>query len=204
MEPPIRTNLQPTDVLLWLAFQHGDAGALGKLVGRHYNALLQYARKFSRDEELIADCIQNVLLRIWDTRQRLSVPTNVKYYLLGSVRHAVIEAVKKDRLIEHEYEWETWTGETEDVEADWIERETNETDLGQLRQRFDKLSPRQREALYLRYYEELSYAEIGQLMGINPQSVANTLQIAIQNLRKNWLWSVLLIVVTGLSRVCLE
>jgi RNA polymerase sigma factor (sigma-70 family) len=185
------TNQQTNDVILWVAFQEGDADALGKLVRRHYNALLQYARKFSRDEDLIADCIQNVLLRVWDTRHRLTVPTNVKYYLLGSVRHAVVEAVRGASVLEHDYEWETHTADATNVEADWIRQEADTLTMQQLKDNFEKLPPRQREALYLRYYEDLSYSEISQLMGITSQSVANALQIALQKLRAGWHWATL-------------
>lgn len=43
-----------------------------------------------------------------------------------------------------------------------------------------------KEALYLRYYENLSLPEIAEVMGVNRQSVANFLQKALLKLRSRW------------------
>jgi RNA polymerase sigma factor (sigma-70 family) len=46
------------------------------------------------------------------------------------------------------------------------------------------LPKRQKEALYLRYYEKMSYEEIMQVMDLSYKSVRNLVSIAIQTLRK--------------------
>ena len=49
----------------------------------------------------------------------------------------------------------------------------------------NKLSIREREAIYLKYYSELKVSEIAEVMGISYQSVLNTLQKAFTKLRKD-------------------
>ena len=49
------------------------------------------------------------------------------------------------------------------------------------------LPAREREALYLRYYEGLSIPEIADVMNVNRQSVSNFLQKALSKMRSKWL-----------------
>ena len=48
------------------------------------------------------------------------------------------------------------------------------------------LTPRQREVIYYRYIEELSFAEIEQLMQINVQSIQNLIQRSIKKVREKF------------------
>ena len=71
-------------------------------------------------------------------------------------------------------------------EAEWILRETESGLEQKLQQIMSQLPKRQREALYLRYYENLTYEEIADVMGLRRQAVANYLQYGIQKLRDYW------------------
>jgi RNA polymerase sigma factor (sigma-70 family) len=48
----------------------------------------------------------------------------------------------------------------------------------------NKLPNRQKEAIYLKYYSGLKATEISEIMGINYQSVVNTLHKAIKSLKE--------------------
>jgi RNA polymerase sigma factor (sigma-70 family) len=48
----------------------------------------------------------------------------------------------------------------------------------------NKLPNRQKEAIYLKYYSGLKATEISEIMGINYQSVVNTLHKAIKSLKQ--------------------
>ena len=63
-------------------------------------------------------------------------------------------------------------------------------DYGQkknLKSAFDELSDRQKEILYLKYYSEMDYEEITQIMDMNYQSARNLVSRAIQKLAKHML-----------------
>ncbi len=65
-----------------------------------------------------------------------------------------------------------------------VENETRQSLHEHLLQALNLLPARQREAVYLRYYEELSYKEVASIMGVNYQSVVNLLFKAMTALRK--------------------
>ena len=54
----------------------------------------------------------------------------------------------------------------------------------QLKKMLDSLTDRQREAVYLRYTQGLSYEEIGKLMGIQPKAAQKLVYRAIEQMRK--------------------
>ncbi|MNL52910.1 RNA polymerase sigma factor [compost metagenome] len=58
---------------------------------------------------------------------------------------------------------------------------------------FSFLTKRQKEVLFLRYYENLDNDEIAEMMGISKQSVSNLLLKSINVLRENWIFLPLLL-----------
>ena len=71
-----------------------------------------------------------------------------------------------------------------DTEALIAATEAEREKSAALQMAIDKLPPRQREAIYLKYYNNLSGAEIAQVMGISHQTARTTLMNALTNLRK--------------------
>ena len=66
-----------------------------------------------------------------------------------------------------------------------IEKEIDEVRAITIRNVIDQLPSKQKESMYLRYYEKLSVEEISMVQGINYQSVLNNLQRAYEAIRNN-------------------
>ena len=79
------------------------------------------------------------------------------------------------------------------IEDMMIQDETFESNKMKLQQSLEFLSSRQREAIYLKYYEEMSYEQICDIMDINYQSVRNLISKGIIELRK---YIVILLMIT--------
>ena len=56
----------------------------------------------------------------------------------------------------------------------------------QLHTLLNQLPRRQKEVIYLKYFNDLSREEIAAIMHIAPQTVSNQLQIALRWLQGNW------------------
>lgn len=85
---------------------------------------------------------------------------------------------------------EPLTGETEpgfqiefSVEEQFIENEAVSRRAEQLKKLLNTLPARQKEVVYLRFFQELSRDEIAGVMTITPQTVSNLLQLAFKQLR---------------------
>ena len=174
---------------LWVAFKRGDRAAYGSLVKMFYKTLFSYGTKFSADTAVVEDCIQDLFLEIWQRREFLSDTEHVKFYLLKSLRRKIHHELDKLQSRQHDPLDDKQTldflGEFS-IETTLIEIETAELHQKKLHQILAKLTKREREVIYLKFYQEMDYEQIAGMMSINYQSVRNLIHTAIRELKKAW------------------
>ncbi len=179
----------PTDSQLWQQLKNGSELALGKLIKKYFNLLQNYGYKFIRNEDFVKDCVQEVFVEIWTRRNTISQPESVRAYLLSSVRKKILRESVRQKMnqgnelidIENDLNFVEFSPELQ-----IIEQENNQETVQKIAKQLNSLPKRQREVIYLRYYQNLERDEIAEIMGINSQSVSNLLQVAFQTIRDNW------------------
>ena len=177
------------DVQLWQQLKNGDEVAFGKLLARYFNPLQHYGCKFVPDEAFVKDCVQEVFIDIWNRRDRISTPDSVRAYLLSCVRKRVLREGYRQHIIKTDSAAQP-DGELGFVEfsPEWsmIEAENLAETTHRITDALNKLPKRQREVIYLRFYQNLERDEIAAIMDVNPQSVSNLLQTAFKRFRETW------------------
>ncbi len=168
-----------SDDILWDSFRQGNKNALAVLFERYYALLYQYGIKVSRDSELVNDSLQDLFIEIWQQRQPAPL-VSTQAYLLKALRYKLIRAAKNNR-------------QTEPVSLDVsfemshehfiIQTEQDKAKVEALSEQLANLSPKQREIVFLRYYQRLSYREICDIMQIEYQVARNQLSMALKKLR---------------------
>ncbi|MGN7886179.1 RNA polymerase sigma factor [Dyadobacter endophyticus] len=176
------------DSELWLDYRNGDNEALGLLADRYYGALRRYGMKFLVDESIVEDCIQDLFLDLWQNRERISQTPSVKFYLFKAIRHSILGHMRYQQRFANEesQDWDSAMPENFNAESLLIEQETLNSLVAQMHAQMEALPKREREALFLRYYENMSVADISGVMGVNRQSVSNFLQKGITRIRSKW------------------
>ncbi|GAB3914515.1 sigma-70 family RNA polymerase sigma factor [Larkinella knui] len=190
-----------TDAALWHNFKEGDELALGELAQRYYKRLYGYGSKFSRDREVVKDCIQDLFLEIWDKRTTISEPDSVKLYLLVSIRRRIFRRKTEDKWLEQSEELDfdsTLIGDLP-IETAIIEDETSRYYVRKLQQLIPQLTRRQQEIIYLRFYENLDNEAIAEVMSLSRGAVANLLWRALKELKDYWYAGLLLLMWPGIS-----
>lgn len=199
MKPKI-VSIPKNDSQLWQQMKNGSELALGKLIDKYFNPLLNYGYKFVHDEDFVKDCVQEVLIEIWNRRQTISQPTSVRAYLLTSVRQRVVREGFRQKILrdDHNTDIENDLNFAE-FSPEWniIEQESLVELTQKVSDLLNQLPKRQREVIYLRFYQALDRDEIAAIMDINPQSVSNFLQIAYQNFRNKWTENTLVTIIFG-------
>ncbi|MDR0757828.1 MAG: RNA polymerase sigma factor [Tannerella sp.] len=168
---------------LWNSFLSGDDTAFGLLYDTYLNRLYAYGLHFTSNRELVKDCVQDLFVKLYVNRKRLKPVDNVKVYLYQSMKNTLFNLFKKE--VEH-YQIDS----IEPVfcielsaEAQLIESEQLYEQKKRIARMMEHLTPRQREALYYRFAEELSYEEICRLMKMNYQSVRNLIHRSVLKIR---------------------
>jgi RNA polymerase sigma factor (sigma-70 family) len=179
---------QTLDQILWQSFRKSDKQALGQLAERYYRTLKHYGLKFMVDGSVVEDCIQELFLQLWQNRAQINETDSVKHYLLKALRHHILQALRvQKRLTFQELDWDSSIADDVNSETLLIRQETMAILSQTIQAQLATLPAREREALYLRYYENLSIPEIAEVMDVNRQSVSNFLQKALGKLRTKWL-----------------
>ena len=142
-----------------------------------------YGCKLSNQRELIKDCIQDLFYYLWEHREGLSDTDNIRRYLLTALRRSLLTQLKSTAI---QYPLLVNSPTTPSYETEWIEQQTAEDQLAGLTQSIQTLPDRQREAVFLKYYQNLSTEEIAATMCINRRAVYKLLAKAIANLRRSW------------------
>ena len=175
-----------TDRLLWAEVRSGNERAYDILYEKYGQDLFSYGMHFSEDRELVKDCIQEVFVRIYKNRTNLGETGNIKFYLLYALKNELYQTFRKKA---HDF---TYFHDNLHFEADQsTERETEEEEkrqdaLEKIMKMINALPLRQKEIIYYRYIEELSFKEICLLMNLNYQSAQNLLQRSIKKLRSTF------------------
>ncbi|WGQ10134.1 sigma-70 family RNA polymerase sigma factor [Pedobacter gandavensis] len=178
---------EPTESIYWQSFKAGNADAFEYLYRNYASGLYNYGSKFSTDKDLIKECIQDLFVGIWTRRASLGNPEHLKNYLYKSFRHLIFK--KAFRL----QNFETYD-ETNDnyafqvslnVEEAMIDGEHRVNVSAQLNLAMAKLTARQREAVFLRFYEQLSYEEIAEVMDISVKASYKIMARALGFMKEN-------------------
>ena len=174
------------DLFLWNEFRNGNADAFGELIRIHYQDLYHYGTRFTRDEELVKDCIQDLFLELWTNRLTISETSFVKYYLLKSLRRKLGRKIGRSR---HTASWDELHFEalfngSPSIETSIIREEYLTGLARKMRKVLASLSKRQQEVIYLRFYVDADIEEIAEIMSLTRQSVYNLLHDALKKLKK--------------------
>jgi len=139
------------------------------------------------DAALISDCIQDVFVELWIKRENLSEHVSVlKFYLIKSLRRRILrrrstdKRLLGDREIPDDYDYTVEFN----IELSLIQEQTSHEIAAQLKGSIAQLSARQQEAMYLKFYENLSYEEIALFLNTNIKAVYNLVGKSILSLRK--------------------
>jgi RNA polymerase sigma factor (sigma-70 family) len=175
------------DSTLWLSFKKGNDLAFSLLYKTYVQRLYNYGMHSCRDRDLVLDCIQEMFISLWDKREGLSDVTAVNFYLFKSFRRLLISRLTlgKKLLISIKDINDPIFGFVSSSEEALIEEEGEKARNKKLQESLLSLTKRQREAIFLKFFNQLSYAEVAAVMDLHVDSVYNIVSKAIEGLRKN-------------------
>ncbi|MGC5198774.1 RNA polymerase sigma factor, partial [Aphanothece microscopica] len=143
----------------------------------------------------VKDCIQETFLSLWKMQETISSVENVRAYLLVVLKSRILRELSRKNRIDHATVSEEYAFSVEfSSDLRLIEEEHEVYQLRKLEQIMNQLPPRQKELIYLRFYQNLSFEQIAEVMQLGRQSVYNLLQKSLHSLRRNWVAGILLFI----------
>lgn len=160
----------------------GDADVLARLLAEYWTSLVAYAHRLLDDRASAEDVVQRAFVRLWERDHVVPAADEARPFLYRIVRNLALNEQRRARRRT------LWLGLAAAVEhgrramspdADADARDLEEA----VRVAIDRLPARRREVLTLSRFHGLSNAEIAEVLGISPQTVANQLVSALRSLR---------------------
>ncbi len=173
------------DQLLWNNFRAGDSVAYSRLINKYTKILFRYGIRFINDADFVKDCIQDVFFELWNRKDRINSTASVKSYLLKALRLRIFREKSKwenAEILNDDYCFDIEFN----IENKLIQEQTSLENRIKIEQALNCLPKRQKEILYLRFYENLDHDRIALVMQLSKQSVYNLLHEAVNHLRKAW------------------
>ncbi len=169
----------------WALLQDGCEKSLEVLYFRYYDQLYHYAVGFCGKRELAEDHIQSLFLKIWERRNQLGKVKHVKTYLWVSLRRSLMaEQEAASRFSESGVDLENYDFRIiSSAEEIILLKEKEREILNDLYEALHNLNPRQKEILYLKFFEGMSYQEIQDITSLKYQSVRNYIYESVKILK---------------------
>ena len=182
-------NEELTDPELVSAFKNGDVEALGVLMERHKAALYGYLLRLTRSESAAEDIFQEVFLKLVRSPSSYGEREKFKAWLFTVARNKAMDHFRRESS-RGEVPLEG-TGEKAgpadfavSPEPGPAEAAENKALGEKIARALELLSGDQREVFYLRYYSELSFREIAELLSLPIGTVLARMSRAAAQLRK--------------------
>lgn len=174
-----------TDTEIWASFKKGEEWAVCFVYTQYAEKLYRYGLKITSNITVIEDSLHDLFVGLIKNRKNLGHTDNILFYLLKSYKRELIRKLKIEKRFvsdeaSHEYQFDvTWS-----IEHEIILDEIDEQKSKMMLKALNELTPRQKEAIYLRFTQELSYKDIAGIMDISVEACRNLISKAISRLKK--------------------
>jgi RNA polymerase sigma factor (sigma-70 family) len=173
------------DSIIWQSFKEGDSDSFKTIYFKYFHNLYEYGMRICGDKEVVKDTIHDLFVKLWNNKSNLGNVTALRAYLLVALRSTLYNNLQK---ISHkavvEISENTPFEIVFSVESDYIKKESAFFDNQKLKDALNLLTPRQKEVIYLRYFEEMEYSEIAEIMNITIKGVYKLTARALETLRQ--------------------
>jgi RNA polymerase sigma-70 factor (ECF subfamily) len=166
------------ELMLVLRAQEGDGEAFRALLGAYEPRLLYFLRRFAADEHLARDLLQEVWLAVFRQLPRLRQPAAFRGWLYQIAHDRAVSRVRRQRREAEVLECVHSEREVEAVD-EFVQSEQAEAVHAAL----GKLNEDQRIVLTLRFLEDLSIAQIAEVLRLPAGTVKSRLHYAKESLR---------------------
>lgn len=174
-----------------LEFQKGSKSAFETLMQNYYPRVLNFVYRFVGNTEIAEDLAQEVFLRVFKYGPRYKPESKFQTWLYTIAKNLSLNELRKNKdFIASLDEPATFGNEDMQKQIDNPERSGVDEELIRkekamvIRQAINGLPENQRLAVILRRYDNFSYAEISETLGVSDKAVKSLLSRAKVNLRR--------------------
>ena len=179
-----------TDEELALLYINGNNRAFDLLLSHNQSKLFSYILFVVRTRDVADDIFQETFVKIITKLQQGCYKPSGKFSAWAMrIAHNIImdwyRAQKTDKIVEPTKENDLSNLGSADIQIGNIENQfVNMQTLADIKKLMQHLPPSQREVVFMRFYQEMSFKEIAKATGVSINTSLGRMRYAILNLRK--------------------
>ena len=161
----------------------GDERCMTLLFERYYQPLCAYAARYPLSMPEVEDIVQEVFISFWENKRGRPFTGSVRSYLFGAVGKAALQWIRDEGKVY----FEDVEAHSDDFWEDMFNREDAEKREKleeKVRAAVEELSEQSRRVVKALVWEDKSYKEVAEEMGISVNSVKTYYLRALLALRK--------------------
>ena len=172
------------DQALLLLFLKGDRNAFSSIYNKYVDELFAYGIGLGFERETLKDAIQDTFFKFYVNKKQLKEVVHLKYYLFRMLKNRLFDIYKSQNkeevvdIMNLPFLMEPSVLDELVAHEDKIALETEIKNL------LDILTDRQREAVYLRFIQEMEYEEVADLLDMTAPAVRKLISRAIKRMRE--------------------
>ena len=180
---------QMTDDMLVTLYLEGNNSAFDTLLNRHQDRLFNYIFFLVRSREVAEDIFQETFVKAITTLQQGRYQNDGKFaaWITRIAHNLVIDQFRVERnentVSNDEAEYDL-LNDAKLSEGNIENRMVNEQVLKDVRALIDELPDCQREVVFMRYYQDLSFKEIADMTGVSINTALGRMRYAVLNMRR--------------------
>ena len=181
----LANGLASDETELWLQVKRSDEKALSYFYVHYYKKLFNYGSRFVTDRAIAEDAIQEIFIDLWNKRSALTEIRNTQQYLYRCLRNKIADKLSTfshriqpdDNLIRFELDLSH--------KSHYLNEQIDKDIKTRLINLVASLPPKEKEAIFLIYFDGLSYVEAASIMSLKVKTVYNLIHLAIAKLKGN-------------------
>ena len=160
----------------------GDIGQFESLFRSSYVSLVRYARSLINDQDTAEEIVQDLFVRLWQDREKITIESSLNGYLFRSVHNKCLHYIEHMKVVERH---------TEEMSA--MKPGTNEDPLEILHYKelqariatiLERLPERCGRIFCMSRFEGLKYSEIAEKLSVSVKTVEANMGRALKEFRK--------------------
>ena len=178
-----------TDDMLVSLYLKGTNSAFDILLSRHQDRLFNYIYFIVRSKEVAEDIFQETFVKAIVTLQQGRYTNDGKFaaWITRIAHNLVIDQFRIERnenLVSNDETEVDLLNDARLSEGNIENRMVNDQVLKDVRMLIDELPDCQREVVFMRYYQDLSFKEIADITGVSINTALGRMRYAVLNMRR--------------------
>lgn len=180
---------QMTDDMLVTLYLGGNNSAFDTLLSRHQDRLFNYIYFIVRSKEVAEDIFQETFVKAIVTLQQGRYTNDGKFaaWITRIAHNLVIDQFRIERnenTVSNDETGIDLLNNAKLSEGNIENRMVNEQVLKDVRMLIDELPDCQREVVFMRYYQDMSFKEIADITGVSINTALGRMRYAVLNMRR--------------------